>query len=567
MNRKGILCGIILVVLVLLLPVIYHEVKGWRAKGFLSKSCDAFAAGDFQGGLSLLRQANALAPGSEEVQHAVELYNARAGDVNSLQSLLKQMRARSLQTRELLGVAEIEANSARQNEAAEALSLLPKNLGAKDALQRTLIESRLLANENKIEQAASLCLYSADLLERGDSDFLKIQAARYLLSMNDPSAAKQAARILQKVAGNGTEASIQAWRMEVGRLKAAGNAANSKEEIGQLVKLLPLLSGALVQDQLLASEMEIQADPTCEHEVISKLTIRYQNADRSVMLALARWLNTRGYHAEAIAFAGDDRPRSDTDWLLVVLDAKSSLGRWSDVTAMLNSSASAGIPDAVRYLFLARCAMMRGDRAATDDAWSGVTASLPLEKPETLAYVAGYEEQIGALDEAMHTYREMASREQTRRAGLSALIRIQSSTAPASTMIPLYEELMAEDPDYADAEGDLDYLKLLTNEDVSKVAADAERLLKAQPGSLARISVAALGRFRLGDTKGAMMLYEAKSIDWSAAPVPWRIVRTVVLRSTGDVSGADKMAAGIDARNLRPEELVLLKEGKAQVNP
>jgi tetratricopeptide (TPR) repeat protein len=322
--------------------------------------------------------------------------------------------------------------------------------------------------------------------------------------------------------------------------------------------MLPLLSDHLLYDQLLAAEMEIRIDPARKESVLKKLTDSYQNSDRSVMLELARWLNSRGYRSEVIAFAGGVRPLNDTDWLLVVLDAKSAQGRWDEVSAMLDSPASAGIPDAVRDLFLARIASMRGDQKAADEAWSSETASLYLEKPETLAYIAGYEEQIGAMDQAARTYRELANRDSTRKIGLTALIRIQSPTTPAKTLIPLYEELLAEAPDYADAAGDLDYLKLLVGEEIPQAAGDAEKLFESQPNSLARISTAALGRLKQGDVKGALSLYEGKSIDWGGAPAPWRVVRSAVLRAAGDIPGAEKMAASIDSGVLRPEEAALL---------
>jgi len=48
--------------------------------------------------------------------------------------------------------------------------------------------------------------------------------------------------------------------------------------------------------------------------------------------------------------------------------------------------------------------MMKGDETMAEEEWRNVGASLHLEKPETLAYIAGYEEQIGAWMTGRRTY-------------------------------------------------------------------------------------------------------------------------------------------------------------------
>ncbi len=565
-NLRTLLISGIFLLLLLLLPTAYRFVKNWRAHDLVSKSWVAFAVADSPRGVELLRQAQALAPGSPSAQRGIELYNARMWDPHALQSLLKQMRSNSLESGELLGIAEIEASAGRGKEAREALSSLPKKLGKWGDLQRTIVESRLLANQGKISQAVSTCLSKASLQSALESGLLRIQGALYLLALHDEPSRRTASEILQTVAGECTEASLVAWRIAAHLvLSSPGSSPQSHDpktaqETRKLLHLLPLLSKTLMEDHLLAAEMELHADPSQRDAVLTRLIGQYQQGDRSSMLALARWLNTQGLYAQTTTLAGKERPRSDTAWLLVILDAKSAQGAWSEIPSMLDSPAGMGIPDAVRYLFLARSATMMGDDAAAESAWSSVSTSLPLEKPETLAYIAGYEEQLGAWDQAAKTYREMARRETTRVAGLMALIRMQSPSTPATTLIPLYEELIAAAPDFSDAAGDLDYLKLLTGTEIYQSTTDAEKQLQAQPNSLARISTAALGHLQQGDLRGASALYEGKVIDWNAAPAPWRVVRSALLRATGDVIGANEMVASIDRSKLRPEEIALLQQ-------
>jgi len=368
--------------------------------------------------------------------------------------------------------------------------------------------------------------------------------------------------ILMQVVNARNAASLPAWRImakiALSTIPETRGAVTSTQ-LSELVKIITSLNGSISQDRLLASEMEIKNDPSSMMTVINRLKESYRLASRADMLEFARWLNAKQLPEETLLFVGQDRPRQDTDWLLVALDAESSLGNWKKISEMMDFSSGGGVPVAVKHLYLARAAMMTGDDGIASEEWRKVSGSLYLEKPETLAYIAGYEEQIGAFDRAARTYRELANRDQTKIPGLIGLIRCQPRNASVETMIPLYEELLVASPDNGDALTDLCYLKLLLKKDDLQSATTAEKLFAIQPNSLARISVAALGRLRSRNVKGALALYQDKVIDWTSAAEPWRAVRSAVLRASGDNDGADLQATTIDQTALRPEERSLLK--------
>ena len=152
----------------------------------------------------------------------------------------------------------------------------------------------------------------------------------------------------------------------------------------------------------------------------------------------------------------------------------------------------------------------------------------------------------------------MADREGTRIPGLIGLIRCQPRDTPAAKMIPLYDELLSAAPGMADARGDLAYLKLLAGEDIAEASANAQTLLGQQPDNLSRISVAALGKLRTGDPKGALALYTGKTIDWTIAPEQWRVVRLAILSANGEGDSADAQLTVLNTASLRPEERALL---------
>jgi len=550
--------GVLLLMLILLTPPLYHAAKEWRSDMLLGEAEKAFSIGDNAMAIGLLKQSLALSPGSLSVQHAVELYNARSGDQPSMNKLLDRMRSRKSDPGELLGIAELEIASVHPEVVKEALGALPSKLNDEQSLRRTLAEASLMAQGGDFTKAAETCLSRTSSFSTASAFRLKVQAALYLLAANSDEGPRNAVALLMQVMKNNGKISLTAWRLLAKIVLTPSQGSTgllSPDEISLLIKSLDKLPGHTFLDSLTAADLEIVQDPTGKQKVVERLKSTCLLTSRSEMLEFARWMNARGFQKDIIEVAGSERPLKDTDWLLIVLDAETLLGNWKEVARMLDSPAGAGIPDAVRHLFLARVALMNNDQNRAEDEWRNVGQALHLEKAETLAYIARYEEQIEAYERAARTYREMADREgATKIPGLIGLIRCQSRNAPAVQLIPMYEELVATAPSMADAQGDLAYLKLLANEDIPEAAAIAQKLLSDQPDNLSRISVAALGRLRSGDPKGALLLYREKIINWPAAPEPWKVVRVAVLRGNGDLHAAEALLSSINTSSLRPEE-------------
>lgn len=562
-SRKKLLRLVILILLLALVPPVYRLVKNLRAESLLARSSKSFALGDGQQGIEFLKQALALSPGNLTIQQSVELYNARAGDQPSREKLLTRMRAGTSGKEELLGLADLEAHSGHPEVVAEILSRMPKNISSREGLRIALIESAMAAYQGSLPKAAEICFSEKwSSLGKEDRDFLRTRGALYLLSESETQARNQAENVLMEVIRAKTEASLQAWRL-MARLaldpSGPGSGLSTPEQMAELIRLSTSLRGTVSTDHLLVAELKIKADPASQPRVVAELAKGYRDASRTDKLEYARWLNSKGLHQEVILFAGPDLPRTDTDWLLVVLDAQGAQGHWKEMAGMMETPAGAGIPDAVKHLYLARTALMNGNQSLADEEWRHVGGTLHLEKPETVAYIAGYEEKIGDFTRAIRAYRELADRKETRVPGLIGLIRCQPRTASASSLIPIYEELVAAQPLNTDAVCDLAYLKLLQPRDHEDAPAEAEKLLAEQSNSLPRISVAALGRLRSNNAQGALDLYHDKAIDWTAVPEPWKVVYCAVLKASGQSAEAAAVEATLHPSQLRPEERALIK--------
>ena len=559
---RRLLIGAGVILLLVLMPLLYRGAKEWRSGILLGNASLAFSTGDPTKAVGLLKQAMALSPGSPKVQHAVELYNARSGDQASMKKLLDRMRSASSLPDELLGIAELGIASGHPDLVKEALKALPAKLSEDQLLLRTLAVASLMAQRGDFAKAAETCLSEVGSFSQNHAARLKVQAAVYLLAGRSAEGSKSAVTLLQQVVKSHDKISLAAWRLLAKIVLSSPHGSKgllSSEEISLLIKSLESLPGRGSMDTLTAADMEILQDPSGKEKIVKRLKEKYRLASRSESLEFARWLNARGFHQEVVEIAGPERALKDTDWLLITLDAETGLGNWKEVAKTLDSPAGAGIPDAVRHLFLARVALMSGDQNGAEEEWRNVGGALHLEKPETLAYVAGYEEQIGASDRADRTYREMADRSgATKIPGLIGIIRCQPRNTPAVQLIPMYEELVAAAPSMTDARGDLAYLKLLANDDIAEAAGTAQMLFGDQPDNLSRISVAALAKLRTGDPKGALALYEGKIINWTVAPDQWKVVRVAVLKASGEGESSEAQLSALNPANLRPEERNLL---------
>jgi hypothetical protein len=270
----------------------------------------------------------------------------------------------------------------------------------------------------------------------------------YLLGNPSAESGRRAVDLLKEVLSGNTGASLPAWRLltRIALLPSGQSPVHlTPAEVVMLIKTLPSLKESGPADEFLSADMEILHDPSGKDVVVKRMTSRYQSASRVEMLDAAKWLNHAGFHKEVVEFAGSEIPRKDTDWLLVVMDAQSAEGNWNEIMKMLDSPAASGLPDAVKHLYRARIAMMSGNKRLSEEEWRNVGGALDLEKTETLAYIAGYEEQIGETARAGRTYRELANRRETMVPGLVGVIRCQPRSASAVSLIPLYEELLTKE--------------------------------------------------------------------------------------------------------------------------
>ena len=548
--RFQIVAGILLFGIIgyLAAPPIYRKIKVWRANQFMD-SCEAIGrTGNLPMAMNLMRQAIVLAPLDEEIFRRTRLFTAEIGDPASLAILQSLMLQGQAKPEELLVLAEQgikERKTAVTKEALKRLSLHP-------SARRAIVEMRLTALEGNPQAAVDLARASMKNFPPADAEKISIATADLVLKSN-PDISQQ---ILLPISKKTTESGLLALRLLASQqLALPGKNSLDGNSLAESLEKHPLHSS---DDLFLAAELRIRQKPESQPAVLASLASRFTTAKADDQLSLARWLNARRHHKESLEFIGRERAVSQTDWLLVYLDALAGLDRWNDIFNILDQNTMSGLSDSVRLMFLARAAQKSGDSTKATENWNEMHRTLLYEKPEVVSFVAAYTVRIGENEHAAKVFKVMSSRRETALEGFLGLIRCTPKNSPAVDVIPIYNEFLEVFPNIEEARRDLTYLQLLTNQNLFDASIAAHEALKQSPNSLAAMSLSALAHLKNNDPALSDAIYKDKLIPWSTAPDIWKNVRAAVLYATGKKSEADELASSIDKNQLRPEERALL---------
>lgn len=555
-TRVLVTLGILIVTLLawIAVPPLYQKLKVRRAMQFLEQSRMAADEGNIPKSISLMRKAILMAPSNEEVFRKVRLYNAMLGDPSALSVLQGLMLEKQATAEELLTLAQQALAAGNTTIAKAALDQLADN----HSVKKTIIQMQILENEGNREGAVNLARLELPALSPADAEELLLATAKMTLK-SDVKASRQ---ILIQFMGHDSPTGIAALRLlATQQLSQPVVAETRNDKVAEKIIAHPLRTP---DDVLLALDLQIKESPSSKPALIARTASERTNALPDDALAFARWLNRRLNHKEAIEFIGRDRAISSPDWLLIYLDGLAGMERWDDIFSILDAETIAGLSDSIRLLFLARAAKKSGNQERADESWREMQLGLLYEKPEVLSFIAAYALRIGEREQAMKAYKTLSNRRETALEGMLGLIRCSPQNAPATDLLPLYEELTEAFPMLAEARNDQTYLKLLTDKNPADVAAIAKNLYENEPESIATLSIAALGLLKTGRPSEADAIYNGKVISWRTAPPPWKVVRAAILYELGKKTEADELVAGINKNNLRPEEIALISSGPRQ---
>ena len=551
-TRVRIVLGalILAVLLWVVIPPIYGALKLRRAKVLMAQSTAALEKNNESEAVLYMRRALLMAPQNADVFRRTRLLNARMGDPSSINVLEVLAQKNEATLDELLALVEQAIKSGNRKTARSTFN----KITGKRTVEMTILEMKLLSMENKMPDAIALAKKTMPELDMADAEKVRLALASLILKTD----ARSAESILMPLAGSPSFSGITAIRL-LAKHQLGGGMGGSPLASGLAEKLAshPLRSA---NDALLIASLRIKENPAIKQSVIENLRRLRVDGTPDEDLEFARWLNHHKAFQQAVDFIGKDRAMSASPWLLIYLDAMASLNRWQEISVLLETESVVGMSDTLRFLFLARSAEKSGNQERAGECWRDLHRNLVYEKPEVAFFVASYIMKLSNVNEGIKAFWALARRQDTAIQGFLGLIRFFPKNASATELLPVYSEMLETFPNIKEVRLDYSYLCLLAEHNVSEAAEVASELLLEDPNSLAALSVAALGYYKIGEITKAASLYDGKKILWKGAPAPWRVVRVAVLVAHGRKKEAEELAATIDFSKLRPEERKLLEQ-------
>ncbi len=576
--------GIIVAVAVLLLvgfgwngQAIYKGVKLWRAGRLVAQSEKAGRANNYAEQFALLRRAFVIAPSTPLTMRAAARYHESRGEAAALPLYESLLATPEATPEDLARACRLAFTFGRIEFAKKWLAELRRDDAWNKKPLVISLEAQLAAVEGKWPQALDLGRNAAADPSAGGEE--KLVFAMLLTRADAASAAErgklrgEAIDILVSLMNAPDDSGARAVMSLVSLARdPAAAALLAGRDVTAWVEAATRHPSLAPQPRVAAWDLLLVARPADRDQTFSDFLAKWRDGPLPERLAAARWLNQHNKPAMSLQLSELQLDVS-SDWFLVHLDALAATGRWDAVLEKLQNPAgsAAAMPAVLRAVFSMRARTELGQKFDKSEAWRDIHLLVPGETVQNKLYVAQYAEKVGEgrqaalifrrlLDEARPGAKfQMDLSKEEKFACYSAMIRLTPGTAPAAELLPLFEGLVEEFPDMAEAVNDAIYLRLITEGPAESMRARLRDLLEKNRAVLAYRTTAALYELRSGNPAGAAQIYDGWQIDWTTAQDRFKAVRVAVLDAVGKKDDAKTLRETIDAKRLRPEEVKLLE--------
>ena len=539
----------VIAVVILLAPGAYRGLKARRALAILAGAEEAMARGDEALAREKFHVGFSMAPGDPRVNRILTRLNAASGDPASIDVLVGWLKDGAATPEECLALSAAANRKGDFVLAARALDALPKKLSPDLEAARVLARGSMLAKSGHVAESVQL-LSSASLPEK-QARRVRLALGTLLLVVPE-SDVGQGRSILQALGESGSEEGLEALR-RLARFQLSSNGTFGWDNASRLLKH-PL---RMYQDRLLYARIQLGSAGADREKVIGELINESKNRDLADRRLLAQWLMAINELAQVESLFSADELAGSEPVFLAFADALAAQGRWSEIRSRLESPKRPPMDEALRQLFLALVAGRMGE--PDSDHWKAVSRELPFSPDQAVRQVAGQSLKTGQVPLAKQALELLVERKKATQAEFIALVKLLPPDAPAEQALAVLSRFKSAYPELPELKGDCAYLSLLAGQDVIENYSIAQDLAEKHPAYLSYVTTLALAELRLGHAANAARLYEGRQIDWGAANPHFKVVRIAVLEANGDSAEADVLRATLDPKQLRPEEVELIK--------
>lgn len=535
---------LVLLTLAWALPSAYRAAKAWRAQSLVAQALTAAEQQDWASATRHARSAYLLAPFDA----------ATLRELAKLQGQLDPVVALSIyeQLVELPGVTAADRRAYAQAALAagkpELAWTLAQSLWQQEADE---VENVRLAAQTAWateRRPAARAILEQRLAQAPEDRWSQLHLG--LLLQQDPGLSGQALQRLE-LASQGDDA------VAMRALLAMGSLAQTPEGKAKLAVRLRQHPQRRPEAELLALELEAPEGTEDERRAWVAARVVPQEAEREAWIQL---LIARGYPQLALQLgdAAGTSIANDQRSFLLRMDALARLNRWQEIREYLQAP-DLPLPESIREVFLARCALELGEATEADWHWSRAQLAAGTSQRE-LNYLADYALKGRLWGVAKQAYQSLLRDPRYAHEAYVKLIRLLEMEGDTRGLIDLYRQMIRQFPQDDAVANDFLYLRLLREEPVEGALAEAQERVERRPEIMAFRVTLALAYLRAGQPQNGLGLYTPVLGRMEDFQPGWQAVYVGLLERLGQGAEAERWRYQIPLLRLKPEERLLIKE-------
>jgi hypothetical protein len=598
LKRRRIIVGVSVAVLLVLLALLggrpaMSAIKGWQARRHAGRAFSYIEKQNWNDARKEALAAYQLRPTEPQSVRAVARFLSRTRQPNALDFWQQLGKITSL-TREdrqdEAAIAMMAGETTRAESAVKALLELKKTdptgwlLAAQLSIQKGAADDAMAAL-NKIfdnstatprqQLQAALLEVSLGSGSTQPDDHEKDAWARIeKISQGTDPVALDALVLLARRELSGQKSQVTGQTTEKEQENGANPGANNAEYVSALAQRLTSHPLSKAPQKLLALDLQAQVDPARRNQLIEQAIKQWKDGGADDLLALATWLNSKNEFQKTVDTIPLKKALLTRELFFQHLDALGALGRWSEISDLLEHERYPLDP-VMQKMYLARCNAQLGEKVKAENNWKRAVEAAGGDAGKLIT-LGEYAEKNGILDVAQTAFETASMDMPNLRVAQQGRLRIAQRSGNITRIHGVLEDMLRLWPNDPAVQNDEAYARLLvlgkdnrndkakenspqTRDQVAAIEKVAEKLVEQHPRSLPHRTLLALARLKQNRAADALTVYDNVKVAPGALTAPALAVHAAVLAANGRTDDAKTEASQVKPEQLLPEERALIQ--------
>ncbi len=528
---------------------VWRAIKSQRAMTFAKEAEKHIQEKNLVLAAEKTRSALQLAPSNPAILRlAANLYASAGLEIAFpyFESLLATPSATTADKEEYIGLALRSGHSELAANQLRALLAEPK-----PSARTFLLAAQF---HGSLRNFSNAVFYAREALRtQPDNPTNTIALGRTLLASRIPADQNEARDVLWPFAR--VEGRFQAAALAA--ILATPDAPRSERE--EVLAILDAKNKRTLVEEMLRHDALVSLDPSQSSNVADQLIESHGRSSEDGTIAVATWLNRQQLFTRTLDLVLPDIALKRPELLQLRYDALMGI---EDYRGAYDFIAKASVPGNPIQLEILRCntALRLKDQAAIDSHFENLLG-IAARDPKMLRNVADYALRNGRRDIANEAAKRLVRSPRDAASAYATLMKIadaQGETWAARDYARRLLELRGVNPDDS-IKLQIAYYDLLLDENVDAAFAIAEAMQKAMPTDFTRRAVLGLAYLRKDQPKAAVELIDHQFVTWAKLPAGIRAITIAILGANKREQTSAGLIRRVPIARLKPEERDLIR--------